>query len=334
MKKKLLLLTVASLSLILKPETYICSSVYCDEKGDESIFPNANSVLKSSSVAFQKIYWECATVMFATSMRLNPDATHILFTNKKKAPEPYKTVLKDLGVTLVQLPFAHKPPHGWHHKYKNSVYTLDIVQYLANKLSNDDITLVLDADVVWIKPAQKLLESVKQHGVLHYNLDYKPESMINGITLAQAQELYELLLGKTLESAPQHTGGELVAATGSMLKKISQEIEPAWKFMLKRFENNQTVFTTEEHFLSYIYHKLVLPEHANNFIRRIGTDKKVLRNVVGDEGRYTLWHLPAEKKRGFNTLFKLAQEKDSIFWTTPLGYDFASLCAHVCNVIP
>lgn len=316
------------------PKLYICSSVYCDQKGDESMFPNSNSALKSSSLEFQKIYWECATVMFATSKRLNPDAKHLLFSNKSKAPKPYQHLLTELGVTVVQLPFAHKPPAGWHHKYKNSVYTLDIVQYLATTLADNDVALLLDADTLWIQSADRLEYMVQEKGSLHYDLGYKAESEINGITLAQAGQIYGELLQEPLKDLPQHTGGELVAATGKALRIIAQEIEPLWDIMLKRFYEGKMVFTTEEHCLSFIYHKLHLVDNANDFIRRIGTDKNVMKTVVGDEGRYTIWHLPAEKSRGFNKLWQLAQDQNSVFWTTPLGDRFTSLCAYLCNVMP
>jgi hypothetical protein len=332
--KKIILFIISIFAQDMQPKTYICSSVYCDQKGDESIFPNSNSILKSSSLKFQAIYWECACVMFATSKRLNGDAVHLLFSNKAQAPEPYQTLLHDMGVTVAQLPFNHKPPAGWHHKYKNSVYTLDIVQYLAQALERDDVAILLDADTLWIQSADAFVEKIREKGVLHYNLNYKAESEINGITLGQAQTIYGEVLGEPLNELPQHTGGELVAATGHHLNIIAGEIEPLWDTMLQRFSAHKNVFTTEEHFLSFIYHKLQYRENANDFIRRIGTDKNVMRTVIGDEHNLLVWHLPAEKSQGFKRLCMLAQDTTSIFWSVPLGSEFISLCAYLCNVMP
>jgi hypothetical protein len=315
------------------PKVYICSSVYCDEKGNESIFPNSYNNHKSSSLTFQKVYWECATVMFASSLRCNPEATHLLFTNKKKAPSFCKDILCTLGVTVITLPFRHLPPNGWHHAYKNSVYTLDMIQYLSSVMNDDDIAIVLDADTLWIRSCQNLLQEIGRCGSMQFHITYPEEHIINGLSLKDARPIYELLLNKKIERTLLHTGGEIVAATGFYIKQMAQEIDPLWDYMLERFKQKQKTFNTEEHFLSFIYEKLQIQHNAAHFIRRIGTDESVLRTVNGKELDLTIWHLPAEKHRGFKLLFELIKDNRSSFWTTELDTQFPILCGKTCHII-
>src|SRR3954465_11319456 len=64
------------------------------------------------------IYWRCAVVSFATSVRCNPQVRHALYTND---PHPVlinggdaKEKLREMGVEVKIIPFeVFKPPMGF-----------------------------------------------------------------------------------------------------------------------------------------------------------------------------------------------------------------------------
>jgi hypothetical protein len=328
----IVLSTVTTLSLSGK--TYICAYVYCDQKGEESFFPNANTPYKSSSKQFQKIYWECATTMFATSKRVNTDVEHILFTNKKNIPNPYKQLLENLNIVIKTVPFSFIPPQGWFYKFRNSLYTIDCLKYLASFCNEQDHVILLDADTIWLKNAQEIIQSIDTNDLLFYAIDYTVDQENNGITRRDYIKLLQELTSMAPETIPLHAGGEFVATNGKTLKKIMPFFESLWRIMIQRFADKKVpLFTTEEHYMSYLFHFLGYRKaYGNNFIKRVWTNEEIYRNVSGDELSYTILHLPAEKQRGFKTLFTLFQATPQNFWGIPEETHFPSLCEKIFNL--
>ena len=104
---------------------YIVTGMCCDEEGQESKYPQGSDA-KSSSEKFQLVYWRCAVVYFASSVRNNPEAQHILFTNADRIPniETFNTVefFNKIGVKVVQIPFTYQPPIEYYHCLQKYVF--------------------------------------------------------------------------------------------------------------------------------------------------------------------------------------------------------------------
>lgn len=319
----------------LKATTYIACPVYCDPKGQESFFPNANTPYKSSSKQFQKIYWECATVMFATSKRHNPNAVHLLMSNRAQAPEPFNSILTQLGVQIVQCPFTYQPPEGWYYKFRNALFTLDCLEHLASISQESDHVILLDADTIWKESANTLLKQIDKDGLVTYHMDYNETNDLNGVTRKDYQDLFEAYYTNPTKKIPTHVGGELIAANKTWIDKITAEFPAMWRWMLQRFTESKTpIFNTEEHYLSLICWHLGHTTHSgNDIIKRIWTNEKIHRNVTGNELDYCIWHLPGEKQRGFRKLFEMLKNEPETFFGTPLGTQFTLMCAQLCSII-
>ncbi len=312
--------------------TYICTSVYCDLPGEESFYPNV--WLKSSSAKFQEIYWQCAMVMFASSIRYNPQAIHILFTNKKSIPGPFNNFLKKFNVRVVYQKMSYKTPKKYYHSYRNTFYFLDIINYLSSMRFKDDDTIVLlDSDCFWVGSInQSLYKDVENYGLLNYHKMYSLEHKINGLTRLEAKQIYEDLLTTHLNTAPDHYGGGVIIAAVKDLRKMASEFKDVWYEMMQRFKRSKTRFHTEEHIFSYIYHKLgYLNGKANNYLTIIqtdGNDKRSYQNA----SLFLIWHLPLEKRKGFVKLFQEITNPKSNFWHLPLGEQFIKYCGKKLSV--
>lgn len=64
--------------------TTLATWLYADPEGSESRYSQVEG--RSSSADFQAVYWRCVVLFFATSVRHNPDARHLLYTNVSVPP--------------------------------------------------------------------------------------------------------------------------------------------------------------------------------------------------------------------------------------------------------
>ncbi|HEX5322980.1 MAG TPA: hypothetical protein VFW40_04280 [Capsulimonadaceae bacterium] len=303
----------------------IATGMCCDSRGEESDYPQVGGL--SSSERFQSIYWRCVCVFFASSVRHNPDASHILFTNAPSIPDlgrfATSKFLKQLGVEVVTLPFSYAPPAGYYNRWRSTFYLFDILRRLAEAVGLDDQAIVCDTDCLFIKPACAISKAIESRGLLAYDCNLPAEKDINGLTRVQLGALFEELGGGAVPEPPRHYGAEIVAADGIALRKVVAEVEAVWDLSIQRFEDGRSHFNTEEHFLSFIYRKLGYAEpSANLFIKRIWTGRE---NNCADSADYDLaiWHVPREKKYGITRLFGELDNPRSRFWQVPPGAGFA-----------
>lgn len=311
--------------------TYIAVGFCGDSKGEESNYPQVGGV--SSSMKFQAVYWRCVVVHFASSVRNNPNANHILFTNLKQVPNigNFKTekFLADLGVKIVSLPFTYQPPASYFECWRSTFYKFDMLKYLGNVCKAGDSCVILDSDCIWINSVDIILSSIEQHGFLTYEIDYhtaNPTAIetISGLAKSEVQRIYEELEGRRLNEVPKHFGAEIIAGSGQDMKKVSMEVDSIWEISLKRAANNQIKFNTEEYMLSYAYSKLgYAAGTANPYIKRIWTERAAYNNASNEDFSLSIWHLPAEKIHGIRRLFRQACNTKSSFWHLPLGKQFA-----------
>lgn len=105
---------------------YVCTRVYCG----------------ADSLSYQRVYWQCATVMFASSKKCNPEAKHILFTNKsiKQIPVDISNQLKRLSVEIITIPMIYRTPKGYYQEFQqNTFYIFDMIKYLSNNTDDTEV---------------------------------------------------------------------------------------------------------------------------------------------------------------------------------------------------
>ncbi len=249
-------------------------------------------------------YFRTMTVAFASLRRWHPDA-NLEFISNAEPPAAYLAHFDRMGVAVKLVSFDHRPPEGFARHFTASLYLLDALgSFTAAE------TVVVDPDVLCIAPLDRMLrDNGGKVGALR--MDFPADEIINGINRAQAGELHGVL-GEPAQS-PDHFGGEAYVIPAEHLDSILSRCEKAWVLTLKRHEMGQTKFTTEEHVLSYAVRGVPL-NYLNDHVRRIWTTHRY-RRVNGQESKLTLWHLPAEKDRGFDALFPDATDESSWFWT-------------------
>ncbi|MDN4646384.1 hypothetical protein [Arthrobacter sp. PsM3] len=259
-------------------------------------------------------YMRAMTVAFASVRRWNPDADLHLISNA--APEEdHHRELRRLGVEYKLVPFAHRPPVGFAARFEASLYLLDALGSLEA-----DTTLLIDPDVLCVNSMDALLSHVADHAAA-LDMQFPEDEDINGLTRTQAAALHAAL-GESV-TLPLHYGGEAYVVPLALAPAIMARCESAWTLALSRNLEGLTKFTTEEHVLSYALRGVPL-KTLNDHIRRIWTTH-TFRQVDGLEGQLTLWHLPAEKDRGFNALYGPATDFGSWFWLADRG-EFLDRC--------
>lgn len=308
---------------------YIVTGMCCDEEGQESKYPQGSDA-KSSSEKFQLVYWRCAVVYFASSVRNNPEAQHILFTNTDRIPniESFNTVefFNKIGVKVVQIPFTYQPPIEYYPAFRSTFFKFDIIQYLKNNSDSNDLCIALDSDCVWINSADRIIADIEKYGLTTYDLYEPDDKKISGLTRREMQKIYEEL-GYKVDEPPKYFGAEFIVGNGKHIKILSDEVDSIWETCLQRFAAGETKFNTEEQMLSYIYNKLGYARSSGNtYFNRVWTSPIIYTATEADL-KMDVWHLPAEKGFGIKRLFAQVANPKSDFWNLPVGEQFTKYVA-------
>jgi hypothetical protein len=299
---------------------YIATGFCADKKGEESHYPQVG--LQSSSLKFQQIYLKCIIVFFATTIRQNPNAHHVLCTNLEKLPDIGNTetekLLEQIGVEIVRLPFTFEPPEKYFNSWKSTFYKLDLVKYFSKTCDKNEAAFCLDSDCVWIDSIEGLAAEIQRSGYVTYNTGFNEKYKISHINRRDLSQLYRELGLSLNEEIPVYCGAELIAAKDKNFQKLLGEIERGWEFSLEQFKKNKTKFNTEEHLLNFAYNSLQAPlGNGNPYIDRIWTTLGGFNNASDRHLNLTIWHLPFEKKYGFKRLFEKVVDFQSEFWQVP-----------------
>jgi hypothetical protein len=308
---------------------YIVTGMCCDEEGQESKYPQGSDA-KSSSEKFQLVYWRCAVVYFASSVRNNPEAQHILFTNADRIPniESFNTVdfLEQIGVKVVQIPFTYQPPLEYFHAFRSTFFKFDIIQYLKNLSDLNDRCIALDSDCVWVNSADRIIADIEKQGLVTYDLYEPDDKIISGLTRREMQKIYEEL-GYKVDEPPKYFGAEFIVGSGKHIKILSDEVDSIWETCLQRFAAGKTKLNTEEQMLTYIYNKLGYARSSGNaYFNRVWTSP-ILCTATEADLKMDVWHLPAEKGYGIKRLFAQVANPNSDFWSRPVGEEFIKYVA-------
>lgn len=297
----------------------IATLLVIDRPEDASYFPQVGH--DSSQAAFQAVYWRCVACFFATSVRQNPDARHVLFTTAERVPVTDGLDLGELfgrlGVEVVSLPITHRLGRDRVASWNNVFYILDVIAHLAREGGFDN-AVVMDSDCVWVRSRDGLVADLARRAVLSLSIPYAYDERLNGASRRDMVRAARQLAGEDLAFIPNFSGGELFAATRAGLGEVHRVASALWQRLVASAPGEVGVYT-EEHLLSLTYEILGVPTGtADPHIRRMWTALR-LNNVCAedvDSGRCA-WHLPMEKKTGFVDLFALVRDPGSWFWSLP-----------------
>lgn len=292
----------------MNSKTCVATWLVIDTELDATSFPSVGT--NSASSSFQETYWRCIAVFFLTSRIHNPDRNHILFSNvvvEESAPPHILSTLKSLNVDFKCVDITYRLPAGSVERWGNQFYVLDIIKYFA-EYGEDDALVLTDSDCIWRAGLSSFEDKIFDHECLLYTLEpsdqknYEIGQSVNGLSHRRMKEIVEQNFNVKLSTEVQYHGGEFFAATKNFCKNIVGSFPKLWEQSC--LEANEVDSIKEEaHFLSIIAESRgVKHSTANGFVRRMWTNFEDF-NLVRDDLKLAIWHLPAEKKYGFRRLW-------------------------------
>lgn len=248
-------------------------------------------------------YLVSSLVTFASMRRWNPEV-ELQFVTTIEPAFPWRNRFESIGVEIRHVPFNHLPPQGFAKTFLGSLYLLDVLES-----SDSEYLAIVDPDVFCVGPLGAVINASAPLRAL--NISSPRGVRINGLAPEEADEIH-LGLGE-FRVVDFHYGGEFYGIPKSMKGHVQSRVDRAWANTLDRWSQGLTYFTTEEHVLNFAFADSEVSP-AEDFIQRIWTAHS-FRTVSGQENDLLLWHLPAEKDRGFRRLYRAVLDVDSWFWT-------------------
>lgn len=262
--------------------------------------PNSRAGTDEQSL---RSYLRAAFISLATFRRWNPELRLEFITNVDP-PAYFVTWLKSIEASVRLVEFDHRPPQGFAKSFLGCFFLLDALSQHC-----DGTILLVDPDVVCLGNLEPVFERCRDAvGVLE--MEYADSQSVNGLSRVRAQLLHKQL-GEG-DGPPPHFGGEIYVVPPSARRKLAKRAETAWSFSLKAFAEGRDYMPTEEHILNFAVRGV---DHVllNDLAKRVWTAHS-FRTVDGRESDLLMWHLPAEKDRGFINLESAAADRASWFW--------------------
>ena len=298
----------------------IATWIHIDAIGEESNYPQVTG--ESSDLEFQRTYWECIIVFFASSIRFNKDKKHILFTNTNCIPIlddfNIKNFLSENSVEVIQIDNKYKVPKGYYESWNNQFYEFSILDYLSHHMTKPYRLMMLDSDCLFNGPVDSLFTELKfsKHPAFTYTIDYPEDYHINGINRIEMQTIFNEM-GLECKTPPKYSGGEVLFAKGEFIECLCEDFHKLWNDLINRFENKCLKFNEEAHALSYFYYKYDADlGKLNGNIKRCWTNPFSYVNVREEDLYLDILHLPSEKKVGISKIYRMIAQQ---------GFDIQSL---------
>ena len=262
-------------------------------------------------------YYAAMCLAYASVRRWHDDITLVLVTDGAVPPE-FVPAFESLGVEVLQIDFAHRPPEGFFGLFNASLFSVDAVVEMSRRYPDEDLCL-MDPDVLAMRPLDPLFADVRTSiGALP--IPVPPEEEMNGLSALQAADLHREL-DPTLAGPPEHFGGEVYTFRAETMGPVVERAEAAYALALDLHARDLPKFTTEEHLFNYALRRATV-SRLDDRVRRIWTAPR-FRELGHDPEHLVMWHLPAEKDRGFPGLVPVALDRESWFWTAS-GEEFRS----------
>lgn len=260
-------------------------------------------------------YYRAMILCFASYRRFAPNATLILVTS---APpdDAYYDIFDRLGVDIVYVKFRHNPDPPLGPKFVASLYSLDALDYLARRFPDDQVVL-LDPDCIAIAPLGELFDRCRD-SIVVYPTKFPVGESSNGLSALEAMDIHRRL-DPALHSPPAHYGGELYGFTGRDLVPVLARAERAYNYCLNELDRSLPTMSTEEHLMNFALRGARLFP-SDDLVERIWT-APTYRRIPAHVHSLMLWHLPAEKDRGFAYLWASLVNGDS-WWSAASPEEF------------
>ena len=278
-----------------------------------------------NETAALKNYFQAMACLFASVRRWNSDIRLELITDADP-PAFFITATAKLQLRIVKRAFKYRPPQGYADRFNASMFLLDALDVYKDANNDASIALV-DPDVLCIKSLGPMFDAAFT-ATGAYPIDFSLSDNINGLSRNEAALLHSKLDNRLYDAGP-HYGGELLVVRSSSLGPLVERCRSAFLFSVQRSQRGETRFTTEEHIVSYGLRNQSVAD-MSPFVRRIWTCR-TSRSIRGDEFSLSLWHVPAEKGRGFRRLFSYVQDQNSWFWNSDQE-EFAIRAASILGI--
>jgi hypothetical protein len=274
----------------------------------------------SASESFRDVYRRCIGVFYATARRADPGAQLALVLNRpwdRKASSVADRVgdlLDALGVRVLVRPYTYAPPSSWTASWRNQFFVFDALHALTSAYPGA-MTALLDSDVVWSgqQGMAQMWSALEESGCLTYELEYPPDSPINGLSRAGLTALGRELGLLRDAGTVGYSGGEFVALDAKAAQLVMEGAASLWPRVLEMHRQNDLV-CEEAHLLSLLYRAQGLATGGGNaFIKRIWTQPFKYRNVDESDLSLAAWHVPAEKRYGLRRLYGRIDERGELF---------------------
>lgn len=277
-------------------------------------------------------YWKCCMTFFSTSVRCNPEALHILYTNDE-TPIKYngidlKKFLEEIGIEIRYLPFKiFTPPKEFSRYLMLAYYKFDVLNDLCNREENT-YSIILDSDCIWTKKDKELTQLIKSDKLLIFDVYDRKDPKDKGphnFSRHDMGRLFKYIDSKYPKKYPIWFGGEIIAGSAKNLKIISNELHSVYNHILQIAQDPaQMIYSKKmlergmEFLASYVINKEKVQWHeAKKYIKRIWTSKKI-NNVSPEDINLTIWHMISEKIMGIPALCEEVLNRNSTFWQMPL----------------
>lgn len=254
-------------------------------------------------------YYVAVCLAYASVRRWHDDMT-LVFVTDGAVPTEFAPTLESLGVEVLHVDFAHRPPEGFFGLFNASLFSLDAVTEMARRYPGEDLCL-MDPDVLAMRPLDPLFADVETSiGALP--IPVAPDEQVNGLSALQAAALHQEL-DDTLAGLPEHFGGEVYVFRADTIAPVVERAEAAFQLAMDLHRRGLPKFTTEEHLFNYALRRATV-SRLDDRARRLWTAPR-FREIGDHPDQLVLWHLPAEKDRGFPGLVDAATDRRSWFWT-------------------
>jgi len=291
----------------------VATWMYSLPSGDTTFHPQIGR--RSDTEKARNFYWRCVFCLFASVKAMMPATRNILLLNEPPPAEidgqDTTALCERFAIEQVELTTITRPPPDYHKAWNTQFIVLDALDSLCALAKPDTAVLLLDSDCIVTKPLPPdTLNALSQQGALTYRINYEPDEVINGLTNRQFGELCRTY-DPPFTGEVTYCGGEIIFLSSAVLPEFARRARRAYEQSLARHRKNLPKFCEEAYLLTYVYHSMGIPlGTANHLIRRIWTDRSTFCNVAGDEDKLSIWHLPAEKKKGFLQAFQQLKHED------------------------
>jgi len=261
--------------------------------------------IKESTEKFKK-YYQCIIVLFATIRRFYKDERLFIFSDKK-LPLQYSNLLKAYNIETIILNKndIFYVNNSFNNKFPGCLFTLDVIDYINNNKNIKDIgkLCLLDSDIVM----QNSLQNLSDSGIV---INYPTQKDTNGQSINSLTIIYnDYYNSKKKIDDFKYFGGEFYLFSDKLINNISKDLKGLRDFLKLNFNTYGNNFT-EEHILSIILNNCKEASVVDSTIKRVWTTD-TYTNINGDEEKYSLLHMPAEKDKLFEEIFSLIKNNNT-----------------------